>query len=91
MTPGTLFFDRNFKFHDGEDGMKILVTLGTGQGITIVAKTTSQGSRYLNDFGCQIEHRFPNFHLVQGCCCLSKATWMNFMSLKIRNFFKSIS
>lgn len=76
MIPGTLFFDRDFHFHDGEDGRKILVALGTAHGITLVVKTTSQGRRYLNDFGCQADHRFPNFHLVQGCCCLNKSTWV---------------
>ena len=76
MTPGTLFFDRHFQFHDGEEGPKILVALGTGHGVTIVVKTTSQGRRYRNDYGCQADHRFPNFHLVQGCCCLTKPTWI---------------
>ena len=70
MTPGTLFFDRHFQFHDGEEGQKILVALGTAHGVTIVVKTTSQGRRYRSDYGCQADHRFPNFHLVQGCCCL---------------------
>lgn len=76
MTPGTLFFDRHFQFHDGEEGQKILVALGTVHGVTVVVKTTSQGRRYRNDFGCQADHRFPNFHLVKGCCCLSKSTWV---------------
>lgn len=77
MSPGTFFFDRHFKFHDGEEGQKVLITLGTVHGITLVVKTTSRGWRYRNDFGCQADHRFPNFHLVQGCCCLSKSTWVS--------------
>lgn len=76
MTPGTLFVDQHFTFHDGEEAKKILIALGSAHGITLVVKTTSQGRRYRNDFGCQVEHRFPNFHLVQGCCCLSKSTWV---------------
>jgi hypothetical protein len=76
MTPGTLFFDKGFRFHDGEAGQKILVALATGHGVTIVVKTTSRGKRYRNDYGCQADHRFPNFHLVQGCCCLTKPTWV---------------
>ena len=76
MTPGTLFFDRHFRFYDGEEGQKILVALGTVHGVTLVVKTTSQGRRFRNDFGCQTDHRFPNFHLVKGCCCLSKPTWV---------------
>ena len=77
MTPGTLFFDRHFRFYDGEEGQKILVALGTVHGVTLVVKTTSQGRRFRNDFGCQADHRFPNFHLVKGCCCLSKPTWVS--------------
>lgn len=76
MTPGTLVVDRRFRFHDGDEAQKILVAIGTAQGLTLIVKTTSQGRRYRNDFGCQADHRFPNFHLVQGCCCLSKPTWV---------------
>lgn len=76
MTPGTLFFDRHFRFYDGEEGQKILIALGTAHGVTLVVKTTSQGRRFRNDFGCQADHRFPNFHLVKNCCCLSKPTWV---------------
>lgn len=76
MTPDTLFFDRHFRFHDGEEGQKILIALGTAQGVTLVVKTTSQSSRFRNDFGCQVDHRHPNFHLIKGCCCLSKPTWV---------------
>ena len=56
MTPGTLFFDRHFRFYDGEEGQKILVALGTVHGVTLVVKTTSQGRRFRNDFGCQADH-----------------------------------
>ncbi len=76
MTPGTFFVDKHFRFHDGEEAQKILVALGTNHGVTIVVKTTSRGARYRNDYGCQADHRFPNFHLVKGCCCLSKPTWV---------------
>lgn len=76
MTPGTLVVDRRFRFQDGDEAKKILVTLGTARGLTLIAKTTSKGRRYLNDYGCQSRHRFPNFHLVKGCCCLTKPTWV---------------
>ncbi|MGH9906190.1 MAG: hypothetical protein ACRD8U_11500 [Pyrinomonadaceae bacterium] len=76
MTPGTLFFHKNFRFHDGAEGEKILVALGTAQAVTLVVKTTAQGRRYRNDYGCQAKHRFPNFHLPLSCCCLSKPTWI---------------
>ena len=76
MIPGTLYFDCNFRFHYGEGGKKILIALGTSQGVTIVVKTTSQHQRFRNNFGCQVDHRFPNFFLTEGCCCLSKPTWV---------------
>jgi len=76
MTPGTLFFDTAFVFRDGGHGQKILVTLGGGQGITVVVKTTSQGRRYHNHPGCQVADRFPNFYLHLGSCCLTKPTWI---------------
>lgn len=76
MSPGSIFFDKNFNFHDGQDGQKFFIMLGSDSGISVAAKTTSQGARYLNEFGCQIDHRFPNFHLVKNCCCLPKATWV---------------
>ena len=74
MTPGTLFFDTKFVFHDGEEGKKILVVLGRKDGITLVVKTTSKGHRYRLDFGCQADTRFPCYYLPQGSCCLDKPT-----------------
>jgi hypothetical protein len=76
MTPGTVFSYQNFKFHDGNFGNKILITLGVAKGVNLVVKTTSQGSRYNAIFGCQLNERFPNFHLVQNCCILQKPTWV---------------
>jgi hypothetical protein len=76
VTPGTLFFDSEFVFHDGESAEKILVALGTHGGLTLVIKTTSQGHHYTNSYGCQSPNRFPCFHLPKGCCCLSKPTWI---------------
>lgn len=76
MTPGTFFVDKHFRFYDGEEAQKILVALGTNHDVTIVVKTTSRGVRYRNEYGCHADHRFPNFHLVKGCCCLPKPTWV---------------
>lgn len=76
MTPGTLLFAPHFRFHDGGQSPKILVVLGTRQGVTLIVKTTSQSARFRNDWGCQVDHRYPNFHLVQGCCYLTKPTWV---------------
>ena len=76
MQSGCILFDNNFKFHDGEDGKKYIILLGSHDGVCLFVKTTSQVARYRLDFGCQIDHRFPNFHLVKGCCCLPKPTWI---------------
>lgn len=77
MIPGTLFFYENFKFHDGATADKIMVALGSAGATTLVVKTTSKGRRYLNDHGCQSDHRFQNFHLVQNSCLfLPKPTWI---------------
>jgi hypothetical protein len=76
MTPGTLFFDTNFVFHDGEEGKKIFVVLGSRDGVTVVAKTTSRGHRYGLAFGCQAQARFPCYHLPHRSCCLNKPTWV---------------
>ena len=78
MIPGTLFFDREFVFHDQDEAEKIFVVLGRRDGVTVVAKTTSQGRLYKNEYGCQGGHRFPNFHLPLGSCCLPKPTWICF-------------
>ena len=61
MTPGSIILHENFTFHDGAKGKKYLIILGSNDGVTLMVKTTSQGARYLLDFGCQINHRFPNF------------------------------
>src|ERR671919_2596466 len=76
MTPGTLFFDTKFIFHDGERGKKILVVLGRKDGITVVVKTTSKGHRYRLDFGCQADARFLCYYLTPSSCCLDKPTWV---------------
>ena len=76
MQSGCILFDNKFKFHDGEDGKKFIILLGSHEGISLFVKTTSQSARYKLDFGCQVTHRFPNFHLVKGCCCLQKSTWV---------------
>lgn len=76
MTPGALFYDKRFRFHDGEEGRKIFVVMGSGHGVAVVAKTTSQGGRFGDGTGCHSEHRFPYFFLPHGCSCLSKPTWV---------------
>jgi hypothetical protein len=76
MTPGTILQHQNFRFHDGEVGNKIIIALGSHAGVTVVVKTTSRSWRFSSSYGCQPHDRFQNFHLVQNCCVLPKATWV---------------
>lgn len=76
MTPGTIFFDKSFKFLDGKEGRKLAISLGADQGINIVVKTTSNGKRYNRKQGCNLTSRFPCFYLPNNTCCLSKPTWI---------------
>jgi hypothetical protein len=77
MVPGTILFDRNFRFRDGKRGEKLFVVLNDARnGAFIVVKTTSQDARYTLSYGCQITHRFPHFYLPAGSCCLDGHTWL---------------
>ncbi len=77
MTPGSIILHDNFIFHDGAVGKKYLIILASHNGQSLMVKTTSQGSRYLIDYGCQITHRYPNFHLVKDCSCFPLPTWVS--------------
>ncbi|MGE4532095.1 hypothetical protein [Halomonas sp.] len=76
MTPGSVFFDTDFHFHDGETGEKLFVVLGSDTGIVVVAKTTSQQHGRGVGYGCQPEDRFPNFYLPLNSCYLKRQTWV---------------
>lgn len=77
MTPGTILFDRNFRFHDGNTGQKLFVTLTDGSsGLYICAKATSNGNRYGIVSGCQAMDRFPSFFIPKHGCCLRENTWI---------------
>lgn len=76
MTPGSIFFDRNFAFQDGESGEKLFVIIGTHSGTTVVAKTTSRPYGKGINYGCQPDDRFHNFHLPSNTCYLKKVTWI---------------
>jgi hypothetical protein len=81
MMAGTVFFDEQFLFEDGELGKKLFVILGSGSvdgnSVFLCVKTTSKGYRYKNDHGCQSNHRIPNFHIAKHACqFFSKPTWI---------------
>ncbi|RQQ08388.1 hypothetical protein DF161_29140 [Burkholderia stagnalis] len=74
--PGQVLFHKDFKFADGDTKDKYLVVLGKSAQSVVVAKTTSKGSRYRNDFGCQSANRYPAFYLPKGSCCFQMCTWI---------------
>ncbi|WP_186079162.1 hypothetical protein [Burkholderia gladioli] len=76
IQPGQILFHKDFKFTDGATKDKYLVVLGKSDHNVVVVKTTSRGSRYRNDFGCQSGNRFPAFYLPQGSCCFPVCTWI---------------
>lgn len=76
MTPGSIFFDEEFAFHDGETGEKLFVVLGSVKLKSLVAKTTSRPSGRGNTYGCQPDDRFHNFFLPLNSCHLKANTWV---------------
>ena len=76
MNPGSVFFDEQFAFHDGETGEKLFVVLGTHESTSVVAKTTSHQNGRGTVFGCQPADRFHNFYLPPKSCYFNKSTWV---------------
>ena len=76
MKIGSVFFDKQFAFHDGETGEKLFRVLGSDSGLYGVAKTTSQQHGRGITFGCQPTDRFHNFYLPQNSCYFKKCTWV---------------
>jgi hypothetical protein len=76
MNPGSVFFDEEFAFHDGQTGEKLFVVLGTANSISVVAKTTSKQHGRGTVFGCQPADRFHNFYLPPKSCYLKTSTWV---------------
>lgn len=76
MAPGDILFHRDFLFADGQSADKYLVVLGKSASHVVAVKTTSRGSRYRNDHGCQAGNHYPAFLLTKGCCCLPSSTWV---------------
>lgn len=76
MIPGSVFFDKNFCFHDGASAEKLFITLGSDKGVSVVAKTTSQPYGKGIVYGCQPNDRFHNFFLPLKSCDLKKDTWI---------------
>lgn len=75
MNVGDVFFDSQFAFHDGQTGEKLFVVLGYGDGVYVVAKTTSKQHGRGTVFGCQ-DDRFYNFYLPKNSCYFKLCTWV---------------
>ena len=76
MIAGSIFFDKDFHFNDGNDGKILFVVLGSEKGVVIVAKTTSQPYGKGITYGCQPNDRFHNFYLPNHSSYLKKSTWI---------------
>jgi hypothetical protein len=76
LNPGSVFFDEDFQFHDGQTGEKLFLVLGTLGSVSLVAKTTSKQHGRGLTFGCQPKDRFHNFYLPPGSCYLKASTWI---------------
>jgi hypothetical protein len=76
VNAGSVFFDEEFAFHDGETGEKLFVVLGTVSAVSVVAKTTSQQHGRGTVFGCQPTDRFHNFFIPPSAAYFRKSTWV---------------
>lgn len=76
--PGAILFHRQFVFADGASADKYLVVLAASDRHLLVAKTTSNGTHYRSDHGCQAGSYFAAFLLTRGCCCMPLTTWICF-------------
>jgi hypothetical protein len=76
LNPGSVFFDEDFQFHDGQTGEKLFLVLGTVGPVSLVAKTTSKQHGRGLVFGCQPKDRFHNFYLPPGSCYFKTNTWI---------------
>lgn len=91
MIVGSIFFDTDFHFHDGDIGEKLFLILGLDSGVVLVAKTTSQPYGKGIIFGCQPSDRFHNFYLPVNSSYLTKNTWIcldEFYELKNSDLLK---
>jgi hypothetical protein len=84
MTPGSIFFDTDFKFMDGEKGEKLFVILNDGScGFYLAVKTTTNPKYKGRNEGCQIGDRDPNFYLPYKSCDFKEETW-----IQLSDFFE---
>lgn len=76
--PGYVYFDPNFKFHDGTTGRKLFVVLCDSpldNEFVVVARTTSTRKNNI-DYGCELAEYPPCFFLPEAISDLDKDSWI---------------
>lgn len=64
---GSVFYDPNFPFHDGELGQKLFIVLNNGQdGSFLTVLTTSKQKRMSEVAGCHATDFPANYHFPGG-------------------------
>lgn len=77
MTPGTVLFDKQFKFKDGKVGEKLVVVLTDGTcGDYLTVKTTSKQRSKNKKAGCQTNDFPPNYYLPANSCGFKGESWI---------------
>lgn len=67
MTEGSVFYDPNFPFHDGEIGKKLFVLLNDGQdGSYLTVLSTTKQKKMSGIAGCHATDFPPNYHFPAG-------------------------
>lgn len=78
MTPGTVLFDKQFRFNDGTIGQKLIVLLtdGNGECPYLVIKTTSKQKRKQQIQGCNPSDLPHNFYIPANTSGFKGETWL---------------
>jgi hypothetical protein len=76
-----VYFDKDFKFLDGETGEKLFVVVADRGGEYLAAKTTSQQHTKSANQGCNLGDYFQNYFLPAGVAEFRKPTWIDLQSL----------
>lgn len=76
MNCGTVIYDENFQFTNGQTIDKLLIVLCEFGTDHLVLTVTSQSEKRKAIPGCQITSKPPTFFLPKGSCWFSKDTWV---------------
>ncbi len=75
---GYAYFDREFKFKDGNAGEKLFVVLCTSplNDSTVVVVRTTKVERGAKSYGCHLNDRWQNFYVPDEAKVFRKPTWI---------------